>query len=514
VEHPTPVPTRSCSRTFTGSSARRSGGAPPGCLGWSLRSRARESVISVVTAPHPVRTRPWLRLAAWTLPPLSTAVIGGWRLTGASLWADELATWGAVRLDWGPLWRLGGSVDAVVTPYYAALKVFTGIAGTGTLALRLPSLIAAVLTAVVVAALGRRAAGDGVGLLAGLLWAVLPVTSRYAQEARPYAAAVLFAALALLALIRLLERPGAGRAAAYAAAVAATGLLHPLSALLMVAGHALVGARARRTWLPATAIGILPAAALLLYATRQTAQISWINPVGVQTLRLLPAQLFVSAITGGMVLALAVIGLRRDRIGWALAAAGFVPPALLLAAGTVAEIWVPRYVLVAMPALVVLAARGAGSRTAAIIALVALLGHPTHVDIREAAGHGQDSAWIAQVVQPRYRDGDVAVFPDGPSNIGWAPRDMWARYLRDPRPADVLAVAGQRADGHFLARECPDATCLGTPARIWIIRVDSPADPLADMSEAKRTLIGGSYRVVQRWSRPLLGITLMERIGR
>ncbi|MEU8660731.1 glycosyltransferase family 39 protein, partial [Actinoplanes philippinensis] len=98
------------------------------------------------------------------------------------------------------------------------MKLFAGIAGAGTFALRLPSLIAAVLTAVVVTELGRRAAGDTVGLLAGLLWAVLPVVSRYGQEARPYAIAVLFAALALLALIRLLDRPGAGRAAAYAAA--------------------------------------------------------------------------------------------------------------------------------------------------------------------------------------------------------------------------------------------------------------------------------------------------------
>ncbi|WP_177319570.1 glycosyltransferase family 39 protein [Actinoplanes philippinensis] len=391
------------------------------------------------------------------------------------------------------------------------MKLFAGIAGTGTFALRLPSLIAVILTAVIVTDLGRRAAGDTVGLLAGLLWAVLPVVSRYGQEARPYAIAMLFAALALLALIRLLDRPGAGRAAAYAAALAATGVLHPLSGLLVAAGHALAGHRAWRAWLPAATIGSLPAVALLLYATRQTAQISWISRVGEQTLRVLPGQLFVSAITGGMVLALAVAGLRRDRIGWALAAAGFAPPALLLAAGTVTEIWVARYVLVAMPALVVLAARGAGNRTVAVIGLVALLGYPSQVDIREPAGHGQDSARIAQVVPPRYRDGDVAVFPDRHPSIGWAPRDIWARYLRDPRPADVLAVAGQRADGRLPATECPEASCLGTPDRIWVIRVDSPADPLADMSPAKRSRIDAGYRVTQRWSYPLLGITLMER---
>ena len=44
-----------------------------------------------------------------------------------------------------------------------------------------------------------------------------------------------------------------------------------------------------------------------------------------------------------------------------------------------------------------------------------------------------------------------------------------------------------------------------------MVRVDSPADPLADMSAAKRAVIGGHYHVVQRWKYPLLGIVLMER---
>jgi mannosyltransferase len=449
------------------------------------------------------------------LPPLVTAVLGWWRLRGAALWADELATWGAVRLDWDQLWRLAGSVDVVLTPYYAALKVFAFFAGTGTAALRLPSLIAAVLATVVVVALGRRAGGDIAGLLAGLLFAVLPVTSRYAQEARPYAIVMFLAAAAMLALIRLLERPSPGRAVAYAAAVLLTGLMHPLSALLMVAGHTLAGWRAVRAWLPAAVLGSLPALALCLYATRQTAQISWINPVGTQTIRLLPGQLFVSAVVGGMVLALAIAGLRRDRTTWALAAAGLVPPVLLLAAGVVAEIWVARYVLIAVPALTVLAVCGAvragRPQAAAVVAVAAFLGHPAQIDIRAPGGHGQESARIAQVITPRYQPGDVAVFADGHPSLSWVARDIHGRYLPEPRPADVLAVAGQRVDGRFLARECPQAACLGDPPRIWVIRVDAPADPLQGMAAPKRERIAAGYQVTERWTFDLLAITLMER---
>ncbi|MBO3736983.1 glycosyltransferase family 39 protein [Actinoplanes flavus] len=444
----------------------------------------------------------------WALPAVVTAVLGGWRLTGAALWADELATWGAVRLSWERLWRLADAVDVVLTPYYAGLKVFAAIAGTGTAALRLPSLLAMILATLVVVALGRRAGGNPAGLGAGLLFAILPVTSRYAQEARPYALAVLGAALALLALVRLLERPAAGRAALYAAAVAATGLCHPLSGLLMIAGHALAGWRLPRLWLPAALAGSLPALALCLLAAGQSAQISWIALVGTQTVRNLPQQLFASAVVGGLILGLAVLG---SGAGRALAGAAFVPIVLLLAAGLCTPVWVARYVLITIPALVVLAAWAARTHLPAIVALTAFLAYPAHLDIREPAGHGQDSTRIAAVIRPLYRPGDVAVFPDAHHSIGWAPRDLYQRYLPAPRPPDVLATTGQRLTGGLAARECPDAACLGAPDRIWVIRVDSPADPLRDMSPAKRNRIGDGYRIARRWSYPLLGITLMER---
>jgi uncharacterized membrane protein len=62
-------------------------------------------------------------------------------------------------------------------------------------------------TTLVVTALGRRLRDANTGLVAGLLFAILPVSSRYAQEARPYAVVLFAAALATLALIRLLAPP-------------------------------------------------------------------------------------------------------------------------------------------------------------------------------------------------------------------------------------------------------------------------------------------------------------------
>ncbi len=454
------------------------------------------------------------------------AALGLWRLTGPAVWADELATWGAVRLSWSQLWQLSGSVDGVLTPYYTLMKLYISLAGTSTVALRLPSVVAITAAALVVTTLGRRLGGARLGLLAGLIFAVLPVTSRYAQEARGYSFVILGAAVALLYLTRLVDRPGRGDLIGYAAAVGITGLLHPLNGLLMITGHATAmlwlqlrqrgsSWRVTRRWAVAVAIGVLPTAALSVWSSGQTAQVSWIKLITLRSLPMIPERLLLSAAVGGLVLALAVLGVRRTPQRVVVAAAAFVPMGVLFVAGTQLPVWVARYVLVVVPALAVLAAaaltRFGRTHAVAALGLAAVMAYPSHVDVRAEAGHSQASLRIVPIISPRYQPGDVAVFPDTHYSIPWSPRDIYERYLPAPRPPDVLRTAPQRTDGRFLAVECPDATCLGTPPRIWVIRADNSPDPLKDMAPAKRERIKADYRIVRRWQHPLLGITLMTR---
>lgn len=482
---------------------------------------AREAI-----GPEARRSVAWRAILGWAVPALVAAGLGAWRLTGAALWADELATWGAVRLSWSQLWQLSGSVDAVLAPYYAVMKVYTAVAGTGTAALRVPALLATVLTTLVVTALGRRLGGATTGLFAGLMFAVLPVVSRYAQEARPYAFLMLFGALAVWFLLMLMDRPGAVGAIGYGVATAAASLMHPLSALLMLAGHATAMSwrqlvtrprewRVAGWWAAAATAGAVPAVLLLRQGMRQRTQISWIKLVDLDVFQLVPHTMFVSAALGGMLLVLAVLGVPGGSAAHLLAAAGFVPPAVLLVVGTQIPAWGGRYVLIAVPALAVLAgaavAKAGRLPGAAALGLVALLAYPVHLDVRAAAGHGQDSRKVAQVIGPRYAPGDVAVFPDSHPSIPWSPRDIYERYLPAPRPPDVLRVTGQRTNGRLLARECPAAACLGTPNRIWVINVDAPSDPFMRMAPAKRDRIKKHYRVVRTWKYPLLQVTLLQR---
>jgi len=455
----------------------------------------------------------------WTVPALLAAALGIWRLTRPALWADELATWGAVRLSWDELWQLSRAVDVVLTPYYAAMKAYVAVAGDSTAALRLPSVLAMTGTTLVVVALGRRLGGRGTGLAAGLVFATLPVTSRYAQEARPYAITMLAAALAILCLIRLLENPGPTRAAAYAGAMLLAALSHPLGALLMLAGHIVAvaggspGRRGAAMWLGATLPGGLCALTLMGLGYRSRTQISWIDHLTLSGFQVIPDRLFLSGAVGGIVLGLAVIAVRRETI--AVAAAAFVPMLALLAADQVTPIWVARYVLVAVPPMTVLATYAAlrfgRSQAVGLVAVTVALGVPSQLDMREPAGHGADSTKVGAVIGPAWRSGDVVVFPDSHRSIPWAPRDMYDRYMPASRPPDVLQIRPQRTNGRFLALECPGASCLGDPLRIWVIRVDDPADPLRDMSPGKEKRLRENYRIVQRWSYEQVGITLLEK---
>src|SRR5436305_12312282 len=62
-----------------------------------------------------------------------------------------------------------------------------------------------------------RRAGRAAGLAAGLAAAALPFAVRYSQELRPYPYLLFFAAAALVATDRLVDRPGRGSTARLAA---------------------------------------------------------------------------------------------------------------------------------------------------------------------------------------------------------------------------------------------------------------------------------------------------------
>ena len=130
------------------------------------------------------------------------------RLDFQSLWLDEVLT---VQNSAFPLSRIifDPEVDRNFPPLHTVLvHLSMGLLGKSETALRLPSVLAGVISIPLIFGVARFWLGPAVGLLTAWLLALSPLHVWYSQEARPYA---LFIALALASVWfaqRLVSRPG------------------------------------------------------------------------------------------------------------------------------------------------------------------------------------------------------------------------------------------------------------------------------------------------------------------
>ncbi len=128
-----------------------------------------------------------------------------------SVWLDEAySAWFASR-SLHDLWTVVPTYEGHPPLYYTLLKGWTALFGTSEVALRGPTVLASLLTIVLVAVSGRvlkaGPTGDKVALLAAFFLALNFGNIRYAQQARPYALETLtasFAVLGALLVVRLL----------------------------------------------------------------------------------------------------------------------------------------------------------------------------------------------------------------------------------------------------------------------------------------------------------------------
>ena len=190
----------------------------------------------VAAPPKATPRRPVMANLTWAAPVVVTAALGLLDIGVPQLWRDELASWSAATRTLPQLWAMVHSIDAVLGLYYLGLHLWMVVFGDSATAMRLPSVIAMAAAAGVVALIGRRLGGRLAGVAGGLVFALIPSVSRYAQEARPYAFAMFFAALATLMFLRAMERPTWFRWGIYAVVLAATGAAN-LVALTVCAGH-------------------------------------------------------------------------------------------------------------------------------------------------------------------------------------------------------------------------------------------------------------------------------------
>ena len=221
----------------------------------------------------------WLRL----IPSAVMLGLALWRITGPSYWRDEGATLAAVQRPFPQLVRMLGHVDAVHGVYYMIMWPLVRVAGPGELVTRLPSAVALAVAAGLVAALGRRLVSPAAGLAAGLVFAVLPQVSLYAQDARSYAMVTALGAAGSYLLLRAIGAPGRRRGwlTGYAACLGAMGALN-IFGILLLAAHAVSVAlaclrqpapaarlRLARGWLAAAVAAVILASPVLTLGIEQ-----------------------------------------------------------------------------------------------------------------------------------------------------------------------------------------------------------------------------------------------------
>ncbi|MFE3447614.1 glycosyltransferase family 39 protein [Nonomuraea sp. NPDC059194] len=453
--------------------------------------------------------------------------LGLWGLTGPSMWCDEIVTADLATRSMDEIMAVLAKVDAVHGLYYLIAKGLAELTGqAGEVVLRLPSMLAITAASAVLAGIGRRIAGPGVGLVAGVLFAALPMVSLYAHEARSYALVALLATVATWLLIRGIQDGGRRWFAGYAVALALMGLTNLIALLLVMAhGATLLWARPPRRavlwWLAATTAGVLATLPLVLTAYQQKGAVAWI-PVPTGAVLWDTVRDIAGSVLGTVVL-VALIGMgawsgRRRHLGiaavvlpWAL-----LPPLALVALSPVQSLFMPRYLFFCVPAWALAAAAGAvalrpAPRLAVLAALTALL-VPANVAARAPGAKPMNVRAVAGVLNTHAQAGDLIVY------VPRWPRLMWAAYpgpgsrLRDVTLESTARQTGTLVGADALKKDISARLASGG-RRVWLVRLGQHSGGVEDLQRTRRRQIraAGGYTMAGRWGFAGARVILFER---
>jgi mannosyltransferase len=318
------------------------------------------------------------------IPAVTMVILGAWGLPRQNAMGnDEIVTRYAASLGFGQLFHLIEHTDVYHATYYVIMHFWEQVFGVTPTIIRIPSVIAMTIGVALVAYIGRRLSGSGwTGLFAGMIMALTPEISFYAQTAREYPAVIVCVLGSTLALVRALEaeavsEPGGRitrRWVPYVLLVALGGYLNEISLSVLVAHlvTVLLARRGRRVlthWFVAGAVGAILVLPVVAVSIHQDAAASWITRPDFHDLGILFHDYFGSANAAAVLLfACALVAVfsagawwRRSEISLQSVAA----PLLVMPGGTVFlesvighPLYVDRYVLFGETGAALLAGAG------------------------------------------------------------------------------------------------------------------------------------------------------------
>ncbi|HEY1484521.1 MAG TPA: glycosyltransferase family 39 protein [Micromonosporaceae bacterium] len=444
------------------------------------------------------------------IPALVAFGVGWWGMLAVGISRDETATIDISTRTVPQIWRMVQHADTVHAGYYLILHFWTSAFGITPLAIRLPSLIGTAIAAGLLAVLGRMLVSRRAGLTAGLLFACSPEVSAYAHDARSYGMDSALVILLVITFVRAMRSPRRRTWIWYGLMLVLTVVMHLFTLLIVPAQGITIlwYARSQRSWRPLLRwlVTIVPAVAVLspfiLRAIAQGGTANWIPPlhwhdVGVYVVDLAGGRY---AVVPMLVIAAFAVATRLDvtriALPWLV-----LPPVLLFGFSVWDPLYVFRYLLYCLPALLLLVAAGMDRLKAwlHVLVLLALVAAtlPLHVSLRDPNLGANDFRSEAAYISANKYPGDAILFlVPTQRELASSDRPAYAG-LNDIAEAETPAEAA-----NFSGTDVPDSVLaqrLRTVDRVWAVVywVAKASRPAAHVSENKR------YRILEaaglRW---------------
>jgi mannosyltransferase len=370
-----------------------------------------------------------------------------------SYWSDEVATIRASTIPWSRLFVFLQHKDAVHGLYYSIMHVWIGVFGSSEFATRSLSALAVGGAAYGLIALGAAMNRVSLGFVAAVVFAILPRTTYMGTEARSYALTACAAVWLTVILVRGAQSRRPRYLVLYAAVLVLSSYLFVFSALLVVPHFLYLvlmpkGSQRWRRWILAAGAAFVASVPILIFATQQKGQISWlVDQPAVNIWTILVEPFFDSswavAAIGLIVIVLVVVRLamRREPTMTALttlALAWTILPAILLLLANAIDgpLYLARYLSFCTPGaaltIAIFATRFSAKYQVGILALIGCLAAPTFVAQRTAYAMdgGSDLAEVGSYIASHAHKGDAIYFAEsGPETL--RPRLALYAYPQD-----------------------------------------------------------------------------------
>ena len=303
-------------------------------------------------------------------------------LEGKSLWLDEISSLTFARMDWHTFWTLVQQHEANMLAYYLLLRAWVHLGDSQWIA-KLLSIIFGVATVPGIFALGKELYGRRVGLISAVLLTVSACHVRASQWIRSYSLMLLLLVLSSWFLARALEKPTFRNSSLYVLTSALAVYNHfyavlvlgtQIVSVLLLCPRTVAWKRILLSWIP-LAFLLFPAAAYVLF--RNTGQLDWILPPHPR--ELLHWAVFLAGAGGtgvayillAICLVLGAIAAHAIRRSWSAPVRSLenwrlafpflwliLPVAIAFLASYAKPVFFFRYLIICLPAFVIIVARG------------------------------------------------------------------------------------------------------------------------------------------------------------